>query len=56
MHDLAQLGVAKDLDFSGFVYDRTEIEELTGRGVLRRDLQPVPVAEAAGVEIVLTRD
>jgi phenylpropionate dioxygenase-like ring-hydroxylating dioxygenase large terminal subunit len=25
--DLADLGVAKDLDFSGFVYDRTEIEE-----------------------------
>jgi phenylpropionate dioxygenase-like ring-hydroxylating dioxygenase large terminal subunit len=25
--DLAALGVAKDLDFSGFVYDRTEIDE-----------------------------
>jgi phenylpropionate dioxygenase-like ring-hydroxylating dioxygenase large terminal subunit len=25
--DLAKLGVAKDLDFSGFVYDRTEIEQ-----------------------------
>ena len=25
--DLAKLGVARDLDFSGFVYDRTEIEE-----------------------------
>ena len=25
--DLARLGVAKDLDFSGFVYDRTEIDE-----------------------------